>query len=128
MPTIIIVSGPGGTGKSSGIKYAASKLGINFLNMGDITFDVPVYSKGGRINKKGIGFACGGDNINVVKTNIAFFRRNLGCLVFACRSRGATLVALQRYSAAMHVIPILITTSYPPNRAKVGNQIYGHIP
>ncbi|MCZ7484504.1 hypothetical protein [Rhizobium rhizogenes] len=135
MPTVIIVTGPGNTSKTTSIKLAMGMIGINMLNVGDITLDMPIYNKAGSINTGGIGFATGGDNAAILAANVRFFTgKALDCVVLACRSYGATLSAAQAYAASLGVTPVLISTSRQPAgtygayATSIARQIYANIP
>lgn len=136
MTILIAVSGPANTGKSTGIKEAMSIIGVSFpksglAKVGDITVVISSYVKSDTVIQKAIGFASGGDHVDIVRDNITFFSSQpmqLDCIVLACRSYGATRVEIEQYAAGLGVNPIVIKSTYPPKSQNIANQILLHIP
>ena len=116
MPKIIIVSGPGNTGKTSSIKQAMNALGVYVSTprqSTDILLSAHLHLNGSGYN---VGFASGGDTAPIVQANINFFSNlNLDHMVFACRSRGAGLALLTTYAQSLGVQPIIIRTARSQN-------------
>ena len=114
VPKIIIVSGVGNTGKSTSIKTAMNNLGVYVGRpSGDVLLSAHLHISGRGYS---VGFASGGDSPGIVTDNINFFRPlGLDCMVFACRSYGAGLAALNAFAATLGVSPIMILTAPSPN-------------
>ena len=113
MTKIIIVSGQGNTGKTSAIRRTISLCCKGLWKAtGDITLIAPVRKKGVVHH---IGFASGGDTKAIVQSNIDFFEKHKwDCLIFASKSRGATLALLNKFAAAKGIHPIYIATIRQP--------------
>ena len=133
MKKMIIVSGQGNTGKTSAIKGAISVF-CNVLAKptGDITIITPI-RKSGAVHH--VGFASGGDTEEIVRSNIDFFEKHdWDCLVFACKSRGATLVLLKKFAGTKGISPIYINTlrqgmnAISAHTTKIVGQIASNIP
>lgn len=90
MTTIIIVSGPGNTGKTSSIRQAMALLGVH-LSLGDrkdVLLCAHLHLHGVGYN---VGFSSAGDTGEAVRGAIAYFlglNVRLDYIVFASRSRG----------------------------------------
>ena len=133
MAKIIMVSGTGNTGKTSAIKGVISQF-CNCLPkpIGDITIITPIKKKAVFYH---VGFASGGDRADIIQDNIDFFEQHQwDCLVFACKSYGATLNLLNQFAATKGITPIYIpTTRQSPSaifayNAVIVSQIAGNIP
>lgn len=131
VPKIIIVSGVSNTGKSTSIKAAMNNRGAHVGGpVGDVLICAHLHISG---TGHTIGFASGGDTAHVVNNNIAFLQPlSPDFMVFACRSYGAGLNALNAFAARLGVTPIMIQTKHSPNPASaialtVGT-ILSHLP
>ena len=116
----MLVSGVSNSGKTTAIKLAMQKLGIYVEKplKGDHLFV-------GYANSGGVYYSCGiasgGDTPDVVKHNIKYFESvelQIGIIVMACKTRGGSLVAAEKFAKKHDVVPELLETTATPDASK----------
>jgi GTP-binding protein EngB required for normal cell division len=104
--TIICMTGPGNTGKSSALREFTAKHLKYEKAKGDILGIFPMPRRGYAVGVSGYG-----DNLEVVLEGGEFLTRyeKLRVMIVACRSEGDTLDAVRRFAkkarASLHLIP-----------------------
>ncbi len=118
MTRLIVVSGPGSTGKTTAIKLSLEHAGIFIWRArGDITMVVPIKKDARRLK---LGIASGGDDLARVKANLSFLLpHKCDVIICAARSRGATIKAL---TALKFKTLVISTVRVPSGRIKSYNK------
>lgn len=133
MPTIIIVSGPGNTGKTSSIRQAMTLLGVHLpaTYRKDVLLCAHLHLHGVGYN---VGFASEGDTGEAVQRGINYFldlNVRLDYLVFASRSRGNSRQTAEAFADRLGVQPQIVFTQVDPSPSEFialkAQEIVSHI-
>ena len=133
MPQIIIVSGPGNTGKTSSIRQAMTLLGIHLPSTPkDVLVCAHLHLHGVGYS---VGFASEGDTGEAVERAINYFlglEVRLDYLVFASRSRGNSRQTAEAFAERLGEQSQIVLTRDDPDPptfvALKAQEIVGHIP